>query len=346
VTPGNRRSSEVQRANDPEILRARAAWITVGLSDHRVEALGPAEQAMEGHRTVVLEEPPADSLQAVLNGDSSITEHLEAMVAEFPEYSRRQYEIIRRLHRNGVLILQMDPFMADLERIHDLFDAGHSPDDIDRDAVLRPVYSAERRWTGALLGYYAASSADEFERVVGAVCDFARADAARGRLRDRMRARQIASLVENVRGGIYVEAGSVHAGLVGALRRRLPDGVRVLPRWLLGDVVRELGETSPIGAPGDLLTLAHTVGRSLPLDLEKLLAARSLIHVAISSKEELLPSPDEPFPHTSEEVQVRRLVDQLDCDDCRRLFPVVRSRPHVAARTEVESYLARRARAR
>ncbi len=317
-------------------------WITVGLSDHRVESLPAAEDAMLGHRTVVLEEPPASGLEGVLEGRTSIAEHVEAMYPEFPEYSRRQYATIRGLHRNGVRILQMEPFMAELERIHDLFDAGGSPGDVKRDAALRPVYAAERRWTGALLGYYAASSADDFDRVVGTVCDFARTDAARGRLRDRMRSRQVAALAEQDGGGIYVEAGSVHAALVGVLRRRLGRTIRVRPRWLLINVYRQLGAASPLGAPGDLLTLAHTVGRLLPLERERLLAARSLIHVAITSKEELLPTTDNPYPHAAEDVHARRLVGRLDYSECRRLYPAVRSRAADKAQHTVERHLADR----
>lgn len=317
-----------------------ASWITVGLSDHRVESLGPAEAAMEGHQVIVLEEPPAAGLAAVLDRRTSISEHLDEMLPEFPEYSRRQYQVLRRLHGRGVRILQVEPFMAGLEKIHELFETGSRPDDILRDPELGPVYQAEREWTGTLLSYYAASASEDFDRVVDSVCGFARADARRGRLRDRMRAAVIASAAADGVGGVYVEAGTVHAGLVGLLRRKVPRGVPVRPRWLLGPVMRDLGEPTPIVAPGDVLTVAHTVGRELPPDGERLLAARSLIHVAISVKDELLPSGHQNHPHTVDDVRANRLVARLCFDDCRLLYPSVRSQPVATARSIVEHHLA------
>jgi hypothetical protein len=315
-----------------------SSWITVGLSAHRVETLTAAEQVMTGHRVVALEEPPTAGFAAMLAGRSSVGEHLDRLVPEFPEYSRHQCTMLRKLHRQGMEIVQVEPFMAELEAIHDVFDGGGRPGDLESDPLRWRVYQAEKKWTGALLTYYAASGGGDFHRVVDAVVSFAHADAERGRLRDTMRADRLAALV-TVEGGVYAEAGHVHADLIGLLRRRLPAGVPVRPRWLMARVVLELSGRSLLLAPGDRLTLACARKRPLDPDVAGLLAARSLIQVAMSVKEELLPTEDNPFPHTVDDVRTCQLVGSLTYEDCRNLYPTVRSLHPTESRAVVERYL-------
>jgi hypothetical protein len=320
------------------------SWITVGLSAHRVETLAPAEAAMAGHRLVALEEPPTDFFQAMLASRITITKHLDDLVPEFPEYSRRQCVMLRRLHRQGLQVVQVEPFMAELEAIHDLFDAGGKPGDLEHNVIRWQVYLAEKRWTSALLAYYAASASNDFDQMTDAVCTFARADAERGRLRDAMRADQLAGLLSED-GGIFAEAGYVHAGLIGALRRRVPAGVPVRPRWLMAPVVHELSGSSLLLAPGDRLTLAmtcrHRRKRALDQTTARLLAARSLIQVIISVKEEMVPCADLPFPHTLDDIRSCQLVERLGYEDCRHLYAAARNLPSSESRALVEQYAAR-----
>ncbi len=308
--------------------------ITVGFSTHRVETLAAAEQLMATHPTVALEEPPTEGFQAMLVGELSVEAHLEQVAPEFPEYSRHQCAVLRRLHRSGVRVVQVDPFLAELEAIHDLFEHGGDPADITPGTVRGQVYQAERHWTGALLGYYAASHSADFERVVDSVCAFARADAERGRLRDAMRADTLLELVEE-HGTLYAETGTLHTELVRQLRRHAPAGVSIRPRWLMAPVVRRLYGRAPLIPPGDLLTIASTGNGRRSQTQKRLLAARSLIQVAISLKEETVPTDAAPYPHVQDDIETYRLVDGLSYIDCRELYPRVRSRPWREARHEV-----------
>jgi hypothetical protein len=312
---------------------------TVGFSAHRVETLAAAEAAMAGHAVVALEEPPTPGFAAMLAGRTSVADHLEAMAPEFPEFSRRQCELLRRLHRQGVEIQQVEPFMAELEAVHDLFDRGGRPDDLRRGTARWHVYQTEKQWTGALLDYYTAAAGDDFGRTVDAVCAFARADAVRGRLRDSMRARALLPLLTDGTT-VYVEAGYVHTGLVAALRSVVRPGTQVRPRWLMAPVLRELSGRSLGLAPGDRLTLAFSRRRAPDPGLARLLAARSLIQVAMSIKEEMLPTADRPYPHACDDVRTRNLVDRLSLVDCQHLYPVIRSLPPPEVRAEVERHLA------
>jgi hypothetical protein len=314
--------------------------ITVVLSNHWVENLPAAGTAMEGHGIVALEEPPTEGFAAMLAGRLTIEAHLEDLAPEFPEYSRRQCELLRRRHQAGVRIVQVEPFLAALETIHARFEAGGRPQEMEAHPSLGPVYRAEKRWFSALLAYYVASAGPDLDRAVGAICTFARVDAERGHVRDAMRARELVAYLDSSRH-LYVEAGPLHLGLVEQLRRRAPEGVPVQPRWLsAGQDVLEAAP--PPLAPGDELTLAFARGHELDRDRARLLAARSLIQAAMTIKEEMPPTPEDPYPHARDDAASGRLVGRLRYEDCRRLFPAIRSRPPLAARAAVERYLAPR----
>jgi len=54
-----------------------------------------------------------------------------------------------------------------------------------------------------------------------------------------------------------------------------------------------------------------------------LLAARSLIYIKLIEKEELLPG-ESRTPHIEDEIEVNRLVDRLNFNQCRELFQQIR----------------------
>jgi hypothetical protein len=305
-----------------------------------MENLPAAEAAMEGHEVVALEEPPTEGFAVMLAGHRTIEAHLEDLTPEFPEYSRRQCELLRRRHQSGVRIVQVEPFMAALEAIHTRFEAGGHPQEMESHPTRGPVYRAEKRWSSALLAYYAAAAGPDLDRAVEAVCSFARVDAERGHVRDAMRARELVRCLDSGRR-LYVEAGLLHSGLVEQLRRHVPVGVPVHPRWLSAGTDAR-GAAPPPLAPGDQLTLAFARGEGPDRDRAHLLAARSLVQAAITIKEEMPPTPENPYPHARDDAVSGRLVGRLGYEDCRRLLPAIRSRSPLASRAVVEEYLAPR----
>ena len=70
---------------------------TIGFSTHRLESLPFARQEMLQHEVIVLEEPPSPALATVLHGETEVEEYIWEMDAEFPEFGRRQLEILREL---------------------------------------------------------------------------------------------------------------------------------------------------------------------------------------------------------------------------------------------------------
>lgn len=315
------------------------AIVTLAFSNHRPETLPHAESLMRLHDAVVLEEPPTDKFDAMLDGAQEIDAYLDQADFEYPEFARRSCSLCRRIHGQGIAIYQIEPYMELLHRIHDLFGAGRSPDEVADDPHLGPVYAAEHEWTATLIEFYRGALAAPFEEVVRSVIAFARTDAARGRLRDAFRALRILEVLPG-HERVYVEAGTLHLALLQEFTRIRSGGIRTRVRHLMQPVVRSLGGRFRGLGPGDRLTLRLTARPDLRGSSLDLLAARSLVYNRIVRHEEMTPDGD-PHPHTRDEVEASRLVDRLEYEDCRELYRQVKAMPRPEARALVRGYVAR-----
>jgi hypothetical protein len=313
--------------------------LTVALSSHRLEVLPAAGELMRAHQAIVLEEAPEPEFGALLAGRLDIEDYLAEEETEFPEFSRKQLELIRELAGAGRRIFQVEPYLERLTRIHELLAAGWSRVQVEANPELREVYDVESRASGALLAFYARAHAAAFPRVVAAVQEFARADAARFRLRDELRAQAVAALAPEF-PRLYVEAGYIHLFLVKRLLELLRGKARVWPVFLQAPLVRpELGRPRPLG-PGDLLTLFYIFSVALTKEKEDLLAARSLIYIQLLEKAEMAPASD-PTPHLHDEIRAQRLSSGLSFQDCALLYPRVRGASPAEVVAEVRRHLGR-----
>ena len=168
--------------------------ITIGFSSHHVEALPFIHLQMKRHQVIVLEEPPSPNFTGMLKGAISVDDYLMELDSGFPEFSGQMCALLKELHREGRLLLQVEPYLERLLQIHELLASGKAAEEISRRVEFREVYEAEKRATGALISFYAVSTAGAFSAVVEAVKVFARADAFRLTLRERLRAKAIGSL--------------------------------------------------------------------------------------------------------------------------------------------------------
>ena len=160
----------------------------VGFSSHHVEALPFIRDQMEKHQVIVLEEPPSSDLLDMLHGNITVDDYIMAIDSGFPEFDRQMCSLLQELHHEGGRIIQVEPYLERLLQIHELFAAGVDVKDVVKEVDLREVYQAERRATGSLISYYSVSMNGPFAAVVEAVMVFAREDANRLTLIERLRA--------------------------------------------------------------------------------------------------------------------------------------------------------------
>jgi hypothetical protein len=311
--------------------------ITIGFSTHRPETLSFAAQQMLQHEAILLEEPENPRFRQMLKGEMTIEDYLLVADFEFPEFGKRSCELFQALYRNGKQLIQVDPFMTLLNQVQDFFENGGKPRDIDPQTPMGLVYEAERNWSASLVSYYERCLIDPFDEVVELVKQFDREDAVRERLRDRMRADAIISITPSF-NTIYVEAGTLHIYLYNQLAAKLPDGFQLHPLYLMAPIVFELSGRRQVRGPGEKLTLRYTYRPDYNKPLADLLAARSLIHSKIQTKEEIL-GPANEFPHAVDEVKTAAMVEHLSFNECKVLYKQIKTRTTKEARRLVRHYL-------
>ena len=313
--------------------------ITIGFSTHRPETLPFTVEQMQKHEVILLEEPVILGFDQMLKGDLSIENYLRETDFEYPEFSRCSCELFQTLYQNGKQLFQVDPFITELNAIHDFFASGGKPHEIESDTPRGFVYNAERDYSAALLVYYEGCLTMPFDEVVSLVKRFAREDARRGRLRDQMRAEAIFALILPYES-VYVEAGLLHLSLLNLLSERLATEYRIRPVYLMAPVVRQLTSHRQALGPGDKLTLLYTYRPDYALPQADCLAAQSLIYTKIIIKEEMV-GPANTFPHTRNEVESSALVKKLTYNDCEKLYALIKNRTTKEAMEIVREYIGR-----
>jgi hypothetical protein len=292
--------------------------LTIAYANHRPETIRLSETIMREHQAVILEEPPDDNLSAMLNGRMGIDDYLLGQEIEYPAFSAEQCRLLRKLHRDGISIIQVEPYYQHLFTVQNFFADGHGPGELDQSTEQYLVYSHEKMVTGKLIDYYKAVQTRDFEHIIESIQTFTGADAARFRLRDQLRARSIAGhCSEHAR--ICIEAGPMHLLLYRYLRDYLPEGWTVRPVFVENKILEKIGCRSALYGPGDTLTAHYLLGNALSKEYRNLLAARALIFTKINEKEELDDWQTD-FPHLHNESAINQIVKQLSYEQCRTLF--------------------------
>jgi len=313
--------------------------VTVALSHHRPEVVRIAADLMADHEAVFLEEPPTLELNGMLRGEIPVGDYVATLDTEYPEFSFRMAEVLKRLFANGKKILAVEPYLAHLIDIHEFFAEGGGPTDLQPDTPRYRVYQAEHAATGALLAFYEAAVRGSFSRVVETVKKFARQDALRFVLRDRLRTAELSKMVIDHTAS-YIEAGQMHYALWLYLRAELGAGFDVRPKFLPDLVNIPAGVNRRLYGPGDILTLIYIFHPGIQDIREDLLAARSLVYHKLEHKEEISDS-HEDYPHAAHEMSILARVGQLSLSDCRRVYGLIREEKSPRALKIVDGYLAR-----
>lgn len=276
----------------------------------------------------------------MLKGEIPIPAYLEQIDLSFPIYSERIYHLLQGCYRQGKLVAQIEPYLTKLNEIHELIEKGSKSTDLTHQPETKAVYEAENMAFEALLNYY--QSVDKtFAETTQAVMNFASQDAKRIRLRDKMRAEAVAHFIEEKefqKKSIYVETGYIHFALRPALlKRQEVHRQKVRQVFILKKPCRHLSyrqwgrAVDFISPPGDLLTLHYMFRGKFNDALGRLLAARSLIYVSLLTKEELLPTQEQPTPHLAEEVRLKAFVDKLDYNACEAILKRIKALPSAEA---------------
>lgn len=298
--------------------------LTIAYANHRPETLPLSQPIMEAHEQIILEEPPHPLFTEMVGGKISTEEYLYDQDIEYPAFSHQQCDLLRSLFKAEKELRQIEPYLNYLIEVQDFFAEGSGPDDLDRSSVHFQVYLREKEATRTLIEYYQAVRGDDFGLLIESIKQFARADAERFELRDRLRAKAIVSCLDG-QNSICVEAGPMHLLLFHQLRRLMPPGWSIKPVFVEHQGLKALGLREGLYGPGDRLTVHYLFNRTLPVELADLLCARTLVFMKIVHKEEFADQQD-PYPHLRDEGRAMALVNQLSFSLCQKLFMEIRDK--------------------
>lgn len=279
---------------------------------HRVEFLEMFNEEVGDSSTIILEEPENSMLKKFLDGSLSIEEYLRIIDTNFPLYSRHQLEFLKKWYSEGKTIIQAEPYLETIAYINSAILA-RKYDECLKDEKIKKVIELERKTVKALIEYQEALMEKNFDTIVEKVVEFAKMDAERFKARDLMRAKKISRITNHDK--VVVEAGYMHIMLPRYLEKL---NIKTVEVNLLEKACRKIG-VKFLEAPGDILTKAFIEEKDLG-EQEKLLAARSLVYVSLLSKEEKVPTEQEPFPHLKEELQIIENVSRMNYEECRETF--------------------------
>ena len=292
--------------------------LTIAYANHRPETIRLSEPFIRQSQAVILEEPPSPQLLAMLDGSLNMDEYLYEQDIEYPAFGIEQCRVLKVHHRSGIEIIQEEPYFEHLFAVQNFFADGYRPDQLDPSTEQYQVYLREKEATGRLIDYYTSVRRNDFRGIIEAVKLFARADADRFRLRDRLRAQAIVRRIGRF-NRVCVEAGPMHLLLFRYLRGALPSDWSVHPVFVENQALRELGCRSGLYSPGDVLTAHYLLDHTVSDERQDLLCARALIFMKIIEKEEYSGWQND-FPHLRNDWRANQLVSRLSHQDCETLF--------------------------
>ncbi len=312
--------------------------LTIAYANHRPETIRLSEPFIRQSQAVILEEPPSRLLPAMLNGSLSTDEYLYEQDIEYPAFGSEQCRVLKLYHQSGVEIIQEEPYFEHLFTVQNFFADGHRPDQLDPSTEQYRVYLIEKEATGRLIDYYTSVKQNDFRQIIEAVKIFARADAERFRLRDRLRAQAIARQAGRF-SRVCVEAGPMHLLLFRYLRSALPSGWSVHPVFVENRALQAIGCRSGLYSPGDVLTAHYLLNHPVSDEHQSLLCGRALIFMKIIGKEEYTGWHND-FPHLRNDWRASQLVSRLSHQECETVFARMKGLTTAAAGELVQAYCA------
>lgn len=279
---------------------------------HRVEFLELLREEVEGYTTIILEEPEDRLLKRFLDGYLSLEDYVKLSNTSFPVYTMHQARLLKDLHSKGVEIIQVEPYLEIIEEIYQSIEIGRF-EEYSIDLRVKKVLEVEKDVVGALINYQEELIRGNFDRIVSRIIEFAKKDAERFKLRDRMRAEAISDL--KIDGEIVVEAGYLHILLPRYLEEK---GIRTSTVNLV-EKASILNNLKLMENPGDILTKAYMMEIGLGED-ERLKAAQSLLYLLLISRGEKTPTHEILFPHLVEEIEIINKINNLDYEECKEEF--------------------------
>lgn len=264
---------------------------------------------------IVTEERPDPRFELMVEGRITIVEYMQGYVYPYPEYSINFYELLRKLHKDGVKVKGLLPILAS-----------------------RTTYSQERE-----AGERMARSIHDgnFKSAVDAMLDIITVYSEPLRLADEMRAREISKKVKSGEwtDNILVETGAGHTRVKNILKKELEgsQGISITSVYPVRESVEGIFRKGVIDVyrPSDELTRLYLYGKKPSEEMKRLLGARAVIHNLIidispqNFKQDLI-------------YRATSIVNHLSYDESEKMFGEIIKMDKEMAFKYVDTYLKKR----
>ncbi|MGC8948497.1 MAG: hypothetical protein ACP5GU_02720 [Thermoprotei archaeon] len=285
---------------------------------------------------IILEEPANNFFESMLKGIISVDEYMQLLSEEtfslqpsFPLYTSQLCIILKSAYMQGKIIFQIEPYLEIVEKIYEFIDKheaqGMEPSqilsEIRKSQEFGTIYNYEHITYKLLLEYYNSLSRS-FDEAVDALLKYSRVEAQRLKLRSKMRAEKIIKTLKDInieKSNVFIESGNIHLCLYHYLSEYFGDN-NVSSIYLLNSVIKNFDKKMQyIIRSNDILTFMH-IFNVRDDEIERLLAARSIIRLIMISENEISPSKKQQFPKMEEEIAIAQLISSLNYEQCKSLY--------------------------
>jgi hypothetical protein len=265
---------------------------------------------------IILEEEKDEHFPKMLKGEITVPQYMRNIENSgrlYPntEFSRRKYELLKELSREGVKVEQFEPKLDEATSIK------------------------EKEASTTILFMESFARARNFEDAVSCGIIFAKRYGDVIKVKDESRASGIAEKIKSGewRGDILIEAGSVHTNVKNILIEGFKGNkeISITSLYAQSKYVEEVfGKgTQEIYDPSHELRRAYAYGKKPDEERERLLAARFVVHHQMDKEG----APDRV------EYEATRMINQLSYEECKQLFNKINQMNSEEAFKVVEDYL-------
>jgi len=296
--------------------------VKVILTPPRPEFVTELVRECEGVGTLILELPRTDSFDKFLKGECSVDDVLAELELEYPMFTRELLLQARRLYTSGVQVIPLDPYQEVATEVKVKLFLRKDLEKLEQDLTARYIAMLELNISKVLQEYYRPELRQDFDKLVELTLKYAKFDAERIRFRTELRVRKLVELFEQdlVKFPVAVHTHFLNTLLPRVLSERLSAEYRIEVVDLYAKLASKLGVETP-AHPGRELTRVFLEHISLSQDEIRLLAAKSVILVALYPKTELLPTSTNPYPMFRKDLDICTMLKQLDTfEKCREFY--------------------------
>ncbi len=303
----------------------RVKEIAVILTPPRPEIIPDLEEVVKNFKTFIIEIPEISTFRDFLEDRVPVDEVLMDLELEYPLFTREFLLMCKRLYKNGIDILPLDPYQEIATNIKVKLFFRKGLEELDRDLTARYIAMIELNLGKVFQEYSRAFSRRDFDKLIETTMKYAKLDAERMRFRTELRIRKLCEIYSRLRKPVAVHTHFINRLLPREIERRLNVEVEVID--LYKDIISKLG-LEEFDHPGRVLTEKYLLHDIHNVEELKILAAKTIILVSQYPPRELMPTREERYPMLMKDYEIMKIIGKIDkLEDLKTIYEKMSRKP-------------------